>query len=87
MKIREKFNLLECISEYNWDNDVLNICIENYSVHDFMKITKQYINFENEIECYIFDTYIYIPNFDSHLMKWGLEIEEIKEMFEIKIES
>lgn len=88
MKLREKFNLLECISQYNLDGDKLCVYIENYSVHDFMKIAKQYITFENSVKCYIFDTYISIPNFDYYLNNWGLDMEEIEEMFEIiKIES
>lgn len=84
MKFREKMKLAESICEYHWENGVLVVFVNDYEFESFMSVLKEHnCLFDDEgIAAYLRNGYVCVPEFDNILEMLGLDIEEIKEMFE-----
>lgn len=84
MRFKQKKQMLDAISEYHWNNGELLVFVSNYNFADFMKLfRKNYCLFEDGgMNAYLQDDCVCIPGFDRHLECIGLDMEEIKEIFE-----
>lgn len=86
LKIKE---LLDSISEYHWygnnTSDLsLYVMIDYYNMSDFMRLFNDYptVFDDDGIEMRWKGDYVCIPDFDDVLKYVGLEMDEIKDIFD-----
>lgn len=89
MKYKQIKELLDLISEYHWyGNDTMNLSlyvfVDHYNMSDFMRLFNDYPSlFDDEgIEMRWKGSYVCISDFDEVLGNVGLDIDEIKEIFD-----
>lgn len=89
MKYKQIKELLDLIGEYHWyGNDTNNLSlyvfVDHYNMSDFMRLFNGYPSlFDDEgIEMRWKGSYVCISDFDEVLGNVGLDIDEIKEIFD-----